>query len=174
MPVPVQSPTRWEVLLRSAFGLPRWWWRKGYILTNLSMRNLIAPARAAYDVIRRKAREIKIHSRARLRNISQTAEKSWQKVERFFNDSQVSDKITFYIPLSHLSLTVYFYAIFLFHTHTARSVLLEFQAPMSSHTCLNIQQALSENLAFFNHLSGPCRLPYLSIFILGSYPEVSS
>ena len=92
MPVPVQSLTIDDLrglLQRSAFGLPRWWWRKGYILTILSMRNLVIPARAARGVIYRKAREFRKINKKHASHKTAEKSQSWRKVERLFNDSQV-------------------------------------------------------------------------------------
>lgn len=55
----------------------------------------------------------------------------------------------------------------------ARAVLFDFSPPMTLATLTNIRQSLSNTLSLLNHISsGATRLSYISLIVLGNYPEV--
>lgn len=54
-------------------------------------------------------------------------------------------------------------------------MLIDLSPPMSVESCLNIQQALTNTLTLLHHMStGPSRVPFIGLFVLGNYPEVSA
>jgi hypothetical protein len=59
-----------------------------------------------------------------------------------------------------------------FNRQPARAVLVDLQQPMDALTYINIQQALSDILYMLAHMSGPARVPLLSISVLRGYTEV--
>jgi hypothetical protein len=58
-----------------------------------------------------------------------------------------------------------------FNRQPARAVLVDLQQPMDALTYINIQQALSDILYMLAHMSGPARVPLLSISVLRGYTE---
>ncbi len=54
----------------------------------------------------------------------------------------------------------------------ARSVLVDFSHPLGSVGSHSINESLSNLFILLNHLQGPPRVPLLSIFALGNFPEV--
>ncbi len=54
-------------------------------------------------------------------------------------------------------------------------MLIDFTPPITLDTLTNIQQSLSNTLSLLIHLSGGhVRVPYISLIVLGNYPEVHS
>ena len=55
---------------------------------------------------------------------------------------------------------------------SGRAIIIDLSPPMDMGACVNIKQVLSGVLSTLAHLTGPCRLPLLSIFVVRSYTEV--